>query len=366
MKVAMRVSRRSCAASAKDSSLDRSVPVNSAVAIETSQSTRRIPSHMYPKSASLDFSHEDFGRAATYHRAALSRVRRGSRASGRRADGTRVGAGRRRALAARRRPRLGGQRGRVGGRRRGRRRPRPPAARVLARPRPRAGVGLLARRASRGWLADHAKGFAVGVAADGRRVDGRGRARAGAPRLVAGRRRRSRSRSRVLAVSFVAPVVLEPLFNRFAPLADEQLAGELRALGEQAGVPVRDVLVADASRRTTKVNAYVSGLARHAARRPLRHAARGGRRTGGEADRRARARAPARPRTSSKGTLLAMAGAAVAVLVLWATLGTRVASPRELPLALLLLAGARARRSRAGGGALAPLGARRPTAARSS
>ena len=30
-------------------------------------------------------------------------------------------------------------------------------------------------------------------------------------------------------------------------------------------MPVRDVLVADASRRTTKVNAYVSGLGRDAA-----------------------------------------------------------------------------------------------------
>ena len=34
----------------------------------------------------------------------------------------------------------------------------------------------------------------------------------------------------------------------------------LRALADRAGVPVRDVLVADASRRTTKTNAYVSGL----------------------------------------------------------------------------------------------------------
>ncbi len=64
----------------------------------------------------------------------------------------------------------------------------------------------------------------------------------------------------VLAVGFVAPVVLEPLFNRFAPLQDASLAGALRALAVRAGVPVRDVLVADASRRTHKVNAYVSGI----------------------------------------------------------------------------------------------------------
>jgi STE24 endopeptidase len=39
----------------------------------------------------------------------------------------------------------------------------------------------------------------------------------------------------------------------------------------------------------------------------------------------------------AKLTLLAMAGAAVAVLVLWAVLGTRVADPRTLPEALLVL-----------------------------
>jgi STE24 endopeptidase len=64
----------------------------------------------------------------------------------------------------------------------------------------------------------------------------------------------------VLVVGFIAPVVLEPVFNRFEPLRDEELAGELRRLATEAGVPVREVLVADASRRTKKHNAYVSGL----------------------------------------------------------------------------------------------------------
>jgi STE24 endopeptidase len=64
----------------------------------------------------------------------------------------------------------------------------------------------------------------------------------------------------VLFLSFIAPVVLEPLFNRFEPLADAELAAQLHAVAERAQTPVRDILVADASRRTTKVNAYVSGL----------------------------------------------------------------------------------------------------------
>jgi STE24 endopeptidase len=66
----------------------------------------------------------------------------------------------------------------------------------------------------------------------------------------------------VLLLGFVAPVLLEPVFNRFEPLADSELAAQLLALAERAGAPVRAILVADASRRTTKANAYVSGIGR--------------------------------------------------------------------------------------------------------
>jgi STE24 endopeptidase len=61
-------------------------------------------------------------------------------------------------------------------------------------------------------------------------------------------------------LTFVFPVLVEPVFNRFAPMADGPLRTELLALAARDGVPVRDVLVADASRRTRAVNAYVSGL----------------------------------------------------------------------------------------------------------
>ena len=64
----------------------------------------------------------------------------------------------------------------------------------------------------------------------------------------------------VLLLSFVAPVVLEPVFNRFRPLEDSGLRDAVFRLADRSGVPVREVLVADASRRTTKLNAYVSGL----------------------------------------------------------------------------------------------------------
>src|SRR3954447_11736082 len=66
----------------------------------------------------------------------------------------------------------------------------------------------------------------------------------------------------VFLLGFLAPLVLEPVFNRFEPLADEALSARLHAVAERAGAPVREILVVDASRRTTKTNAYVSGIGR--------------------------------------------------------------------------------------------------------
>jgi STE24 endopeptidase len=138
-----------------------------------------------------------------------------------------------------------------------------------------------------------------------------------------------------LLLSFVAPVVLEPLFNRYSPLEDAALARELRRLAERAGVPVRDVLVQDTSRRTRKANAYVSGLAR--TRRLV------------VSDTLLEQASPAevrlvvahelghrRDRHVLLGTLLAMAGAVTATVVVWALLGTRVADPHQAPLVLLI------------------------------
>jgi STE24 endopeptidase len=64
----------------------------------------------------------------------------------------------------------------------------------------------------------------------------------------------------VVLLSLVFPVVVEPVFNRFTPMPAGPLRDDLLALAERDGVAVRDVLVADASRRTTALNAYVSGF----------------------------------------------------------------------------------------------------------
>ncbi|TQN43493.1 STE24 endopeptidase [Blastococcus colisei] len=64
----------------------------------------------------------------------------------------------------------------------------------------------------------------------------------------------------VVVGSFLWPVLMEPAFNRFEPLAAGQLRSDLLELAEENGTPVEDVLVSDASRRTTALNAYVSGF----------------------------------------------------------------------------------------------------------
>jgi STE24 endopeptidase len=64
----------------------------------------------------------------------------------------------------------------------------------------------------------------------------------------------------VVVISFAYPVVVEPVFNKFTPMQAGPLRTSLLSMAARDGVPARDVLVADASRRTNSLNAYVSGF----------------------------------------------------------------------------------------------------------
>jgi STE24 endopeptidase len=59
---------------------------------------------------------------------------------------------------------------------------------------------------------------------------------------------------------WLAPVVLAPVFNRYHDLPRGQVRSDVLALARRAGVDVGQVLVVDASRRTSGANAYVTGL----------------------------------------------------------------------------------------------------------
>jgi len=58
------------------------------------------------------------------------------------------------------------------------------------------------------------------------------------------------------------PTVIAPLFNRFEPLADGDLAARIGALLARTGFSSRGVFVMDGSRRSAHGNAYFTGLGR--------------------------------------------------------------------------------------------------------
>jgi STE24 endopeptidase len=152
----------------------------------------------------------------------------------------------------------------------------------------------------------------------------------------------------VLALAFLGPLLLEPLFNRFVPVADAALASELGALARRAQLPIKEVLVADASRRTRKANAYVSGLG--ATRRLVLYDTLLARATRPELGLvLAHELGHRRARHLIKGVALGMGALAAFVAVLWAllrwpALRTAIGAPggagdaRVVPFVLLLAA----------------------------
>jgi STE24 endopeptidase len=63
-----------------------------------------------------------------------------------------------------------------------------------------------------------------------------------------------------VVLGFLGPILIMPLFNKFEPLQDADLADDLRALARSAGLSISDVQVMDASKRTRKDNAFFAGL----------------------------------------------------------------------------------------------------------
>ena len=65
-----------------------------------------------------------------------------------------------------------------------------------------------------------------------------------------------------LFVMYISPYVIEPLFNKFAPVQDELLKEKIIALADKAGIHASRVLKIDASRRSRHTNAYFTGIGR--------------------------------------------------------------------------------------------------------
>jgi STE24 endopeptidase len=61
--------------------------------------------------------------------------------------------------------------------------------------------------------------------------------------------------------NLAAPVLIEPIFNKYTPLTDPKIRDPILALARANQIPVTQVFVVDQSRQTKRVSANVSGLA---------------------------------------------------------------------------------------------------------
>jgi len=59
---------------------------------------------------------------------------------------------------------------------------------------------------------------------------------------------------------FMSPLIIDPLFYKFKPLEDEEMRLAIEDMANEADIKVDEILIADASRRTNKINAYFTGI----------------------------------------------------------------------------------------------------------
>jgi STE24 endopeptidase len=64
----------------------------------------------------------------------------------------------------------------------------------------------------------------------------------------------------LLFVQFIQPVVMDPLYNDFQPLQNQQLKHDILALAAKSGIPADQVYEVNMSERTNAINAYVNGI----------------------------------------------------------------------------------------------------------
>ena len=65
-----------------------------------------------------------------------------------------------------------------------------------------------------------------------------------------------------LLLTWLAPSLIMPLFNKFTPMPEGELKQQIEKLGERCGFPLDEVFVMDGSKRSTKANAFFTGLGR--------------------------------------------------------------------------------------------------------
>ncbi len=64
----------------------------------------------------------------------------------------------------------------------------------------------------------------------------------------------------IVVLTYLNPILVDPLFYKFEKLEDTDLKRQIINITDKAGIEVNEVLVADASRKTSKANAYFTGV----------------------------------------------------------------------------------------------------------
>jgi STE24 endopeptidase len=66
-----------------------------------------------------------------------------------------------------------------------------------------------------------------------------------------------------LFITWAYPAFIAPLFNKFVPLADQELRGRIESLLQRCGFKSQGVFVMDGSKRSAHGNAYFTGVGNH-------------------------------------------------------------------------------------------------------
>jgi STE24 endopeptidase len=66
-----------------------------------------------------------------------------------------------------------------------------------------------------------------------------------------------------LFMTYLAPVIIMPLFNKFTPLEEGDLKNKVEAYAREQGFKLKGIFKMDGSRRSSKANAFFTGLGRH-------------------------------------------------------------------------------------------------------
>jgi STE24 endopeptidase len=66
-----------------------------------------------------------------------------------------------------------------------------------------------------------------------------------------------------LALTYIAPTWIMPLFNKFTPMPEGPLKEDIAKLGRDCGFPLAEVYVMDGSKRSTKANAFFTGFGKN-------------------------------------------------------------------------------------------------------